>query len=460
MDKIKVTVLGSCVTREMFNETRMLSVFDVSLYAFKVCPISIFDEPLNIPEDLIYSSPIAKTQALNFNFNTNKTLVSEIEKVNADFIFIDIYSLVNDSFHIIKFKDKETLVQLDWFSSVFTKINSFLKKNNLFLSETPVTLENIDKNKIFNELKKFANYLNTLNKTIIVVWPKLTTKYFDYDYQIKQYLPQTQESYHKKQKILDEFTSHFIKNLNSPKILKWNDDFTSRLINSDYAKIFKNQTAEPHAVHLLQSNYEWLASSVLSMLNIDYKNFYNKPLDYISYRNESVKNEYEKLKSFRDNNIDNIHCHINAYTNYLLTLNHHIIVFSGKGDISKNLRFWKNKSLLGITNKFLRWNVKENDNYIALIDTKNNFVYEKISEDKLSYLYQIPNSQKTIYIESSNLLSKIEFFNKDYSYNKNGLNFFIINLNTSTVVDFGTCNIAKDQFMLVESNFFNNFKTK
>lgn len=330
MDKIKVTVLGSCVTREMFNETRMNSVFDVSLYAFKVCPFTCFENSLDIPKNLIDSSAIAQTQALNFDFNVNKTLVQAIKNVNSDYIFVDLYSLVNDGFHKIRFKDKETIVQMDWFGLVFAKVSSYLKKHGFEISEQPLSLDQIGKPRILEGLKEFAKFLNSLNKPVIVVWPKVCTKYFDQDYKIKDYPEDSKIRYNKKQLLLDELTSYLIYNLDTPKVLKWGD-FTARLILSDYTKILKHEKYEPNAVHLLQENYEWLASQTLSLLNIDYKLFYNKPFDYQTYKTETLKNEYEKLRSFRDGHIDGMYCHINAYTNYLLTLDHHIIAFCFKG---------------------------------------------------------------------------------------------------------------------------------
>lgn len=460
MNKIKVTILGSCVTREIFNETRMNSIFDISLYAFKVCPFAYFEDSLNIPKNLIDSAPIAQTQALNFDFNVNKTLVSAIKNANSDYIFIDLYSLVNDGFHKIHLNGKETVVQLDWFSLVFAKVSSYLKKHGFEISEQPLSLDQIGKPRILEGLKEFAKFLNSLNKTIVVVWPKTCTKYFDYDYKIKEYSEESKMRYGKKQILLDEFTSFFIKNLNSPKVLKW-DNFTARLVFSDYTKILNHQNYEPNAVHLLQENYEWLASKTLKLLKIDYKKYYNKPFDYHSYKTETIKNEYEKLRSFRDGHIDEIYCHINAYTNYLLTLDHHILVFSlnGGGKLS-SLRFWKNKSLLGIKTKNLSWAIKDNENFVALIDTKNQFIYENKSNDSCFYEFKIPNSQKNIQIQCSNKESEIKFDNKNYSSNNLGLNFFVLNLNTGAVVDFGYCDIENDQFMLVKSNFFNLFSTK
>lgn len=459
MDKIKVTILGSCVTREIFNEIRMNSVFDVSLYAFKVCPFSYFENSLDIPKNLIDSSAIAQTQALNFDFNVNKTLASAIKNANTDYVFIDLYSLVNDGFHKIHFKDKETIIQLDWFSLVFPKVKSYLKKHGFEISEQPISLDQIGKPRILEGLKDLAEFLNSLNKTIVVVWPKTCTNYFDYDYKIKEYPEESKIRYSKKQILLDEFTSYFVSALNSPKVLKW-DNFTARLVFSDYTKILKHEGYEPNAVHLLQENYELLASKTLKLLKIDYKKYYNKPFDYHSYKTETLKNEYEKLRSFRDGHIDEIYCHINAYTNYLLTLDHHVLVFSLNGNGYSNLRFWKNKSLLGIKSKNLSWAIKDKENYIALIDTKNQFIYENKSIDSCFYEYKIPNSQKRIQIQCSNKESEIVFDNKNYSSNNLGLKFFVLNLNTGAVVYFGNCDIEHDQFMLVKSNFFNLFSTK
>lgn len=135
------------------------------------------------------------------------------------------------------------------------------------------------------------------------------------------------------------------------------------------------------------------------------------------------------------------------------------MLFVSRGGVS-NLRFWKNKTLLGIRSKNLSWPVKDNENYISLIDTKNQFIYENKSNDSCFYEYKIPNSLKTVQLHCSNKNSKICFYNKEYALSNLGLNFFVLNLNTGAVVDFGTCDIEHDQFMLVKSNFFNLFSSE
>ncbi len=459
--KKSVSIIGTCVTRELFNDPRLKDAFSVDVYGFKVCPFSLFDNSLNLPSEMIFKSPIAESQAVNFDYNVNKTLVSKIEEKHSDYLFIDLFSIANDPIFEVEYEGSKTVMQLDWFSLVFEKLNKYLSGFGSSMDCTRLNVSSLD-SQIREGLSKLAEWGSSRFENIVVVWPRYSKRFFNESAVMKSYSPKIAEMYEQRQTIIDCYTEYLSSLLPSAKVLKWSSEYISRMVFTDFIKLNKGEVVEPNPVHLLTANYDDIVSSLLELLQLDYREFYDKPLDYASFKMESLKNEYERLRNFRDSSYNGVLCHINAYTNYLKTLRNHLIVISSKGDISKKLRFYRNKNVLGYDKKSLSWNAV-NENYIAVIDTKNGFVYEEHSPDAVSYVYDIPDSLKYVKvlsdaIKSEKPTSSIVFYGKECSKNRRGINIVVVDLISGQVVDSASCDITNDPFMLVDSDYLSVFK--
>lgn len=88
--KKTVSIIGTCVSKDIFNELRLSKIFNVEVYAFKTCPFAMFDEPLNYPKEYIFNSSIAESQAVNIDYNINKTAIKALENKKVN-IFLLIY---------------------------------------------------------------------------------------------------------------------------------------------------------------------------------------------------------------------------------------------------------------------------------------------------------------------------------------------------------------------------------
>ncbi len=458
--KKNVSIIGTCVTRELFNDPRLKDAFTVDVYGFKVCPFSLFDDPVNLPREQIFNSPVAESQAVNFDYNVNKTLISKIEEKKSDYLFVDLFSIANDPIFEIEYEGAKTVVQLDWFSLVFEKINKYLSGSGSAIKATRLSVDSLDV-QIRAGLDRLATWATSKFENIVIIWPKYSKRYLNESALIKEYSPQIAGMYEKRQTVIDLYTEYLSSALPSAKVLKWSDDYLSRMVFTDFIKLNKGETVEPNPVHLLTSNYDDIVSSLLDLLEMDYNDFYDKPLDYASFRMETLKNDYERLRYFRDSSYNGVLCHINAYTNFLKTLKHHLIVFSSKGDISKKLRFYRNKNVLGCGKKKLSWNAV-NENYVAVVDTKNNFVHEEHSPCGISFVYDIPDSLKHVKVVSDSIntekpTSSIVFYGQECSKNKRGLNILVVDLTDGKIIDKASCDISNDPFMLVDSEYLSAF---
>ena len=456
-NKKTVSIIGTCVSKEMFNELRLSKIFNVEVFAFKTCPFALFDEPLNYPTEYIFFFLLAESQAVNVDYNINKTAIKALENKKSEYFFIDLYPLANDSIFEVEYNNKKTYVQLDWFRRVFDTINNDNIKNNVNIKYNYIKIDQIDENIIINGLKKLADWASKNYKNIVIVWPVLAKSFLNKESKIQKYSSQKLNQINSMQKIIDKYTELLSKFIKSAKVLKWKNDYYARLVHFDYFNIKSGLTVEPNFVHLLTKNYEDIATNLLKLLNLGYKQWYDEDLDFETMKVEKLKNVVEELKGFRDNNIEEVYCHIISYTNYLNKLKHHLIVISGKGDIKKSLRFYRNKNTLSFGKNYLKWNVLSNESYIAVIDTKNNFIYENHSADKSMYEYKVPNLNKSVYIESSLDNSSIKYGDVEHSMNQKGINFFILDLDNNEIIDSSYCDISNDEYMLVHSKLFEKF---
>lgn len=452
MNKKHVSIIGSCVSREILNDPRLQDIFDIDLYAFRICPWSIFDKNLNLSKDIINKAANPEFLNRNLEYGLNKSLIKHLEDVKSDIVMVDLFTLI---FKILKvqYNNMSTYVQTDHIEKTSENLQKIFKTKNINLKFKIMDIEEISASKIETGLKKLANYLNENYENIVFVWPVLAKKYFGVDNNIHEYSENTINTINKKQEIVDKYSSMFINYLPKAQVIHEPIEGIARFISGDFSK---NPVGEPSPVHYIYKYKEAMATKLLEILNIDYKEFYTRDLSSNDLYNEMIKNKYEKLESFKTKSFNQIICNINAYTNFLKKLKHHVIVISARDEASKLLKYYFNRFSLGV-----KFNIKYRDSYIAVIDTKNNFVYEKSSNEAIEYLYKIPNSNDTIYVRSQGYnaksLSTIVYRNEEMSKNKRGLNFFVLDLYTNTIIDSATCDTNGDEFLLVDSNYFSGF---
>lgn len=53
VNKKHISIIGTCCSRELFNNTNLGDIFDVDVYGFHVCPFDLFGDSLNISTEII-----------------------------------------------------------------------------------------------------------------------------------------------------------------------------------------------------------------------------------------------------------------------------------------------------------------------------------------------------------------------------------------------------------------------
>lgn len=111
LNKKTVSVLGCCMSRNIFNAPQVKNIFDVKRFAFQVVPWSLFDEALHIPYakfEKIVNSPFEQRI---LDYNLNKSVISHFENEKTDYIAIDLIACSFVLYEIF-FDGKSTIVRM------------------------------------------------------------------------------------------------------------------------------------------------------------------------------------------------------------------------------------------------------------------------------------------------------------------------------------------------------------
>jgi len=455
MEKKKISIIGTCVTREVFNDPRLEEVFDIDMYAFKVCPFSLLDESLNIPYSEITKAPVPEFDHRNLDYDLNKNLMNKIKEKDSEYIAVDLYSLIVDPIFYVSYKNKNTYIQTARINENIIELKKILGNNFQYQK---VIIDELSQDMISNGLEKFAELLNSFAKKVIVFIPTMSKQFFSFDYQVLPYSENKLKQFEIIQEKINNYSKIFTKKLNKPTIIRWCDNYTAKNIYTDYSN-FYNKKFEPQTVHLTIDGYSDVATKILKSLKIDYRKYYTKGLEPFSYQFEQIGNRKSQLTYFQEKSFKDILCSLNAYTNYLLTLKHHLIVFSVQADCQAKIKYWRNRKKLG-----LNFSAVFRDSYIGIVNTKNGFRYENKSKNALTYDYKIPELNENVFVESHGFyatnFSSIKYKGKELSKGKRGFNIAVIDLDTGNVVDTANCDSCLDEFLLVESDFLSMFKSK
>ena len=123
---------------------------------------------------------------------------------------------------------------------------------------------------------------------------------------------------------------------------------------------------------------------------------------------------------------------LNEYFSNVKYFKNKIIVISAKDESSKKIRKFVAGENLG-----LKLNIGHNNSYVAVIDNKRNFIFEKADNKSQDCSYQVKNKYIDIIsagFDSGNK-SSIRIGDNEFSNNCRGLNFAIFHYKSLALVD-------------------------
>ena len=451
MEKKHISIIGSCVSREMFNSSMLVNIFDVDCYAFKVCAWDLFGESLNISKEAFDKIEMPSFFARMLWYGFNKTTISEIEKCNSEYLLIDLLN-INHSVNKLTLNGKSVYIQDDHnsFSFYEKQIRNVAEFSNI-VSEK-MTISEISKDVVLNGLKNLAEWAKEhFDETKIIInnfaisegYYSLDNKYIAYE---EQYLKDAGYD------ICEAWAYELKKLLPNAVFLNKVQGLISQ--HALYDGLNDNVAS---LVHFTNESYIKLGENLLKSVGIDYKDYFSHPLSPLGYECCMLKNSHiklnDELKTLKSQSLN-----LSNYIKKFETPDDFLFLFTSKDGVVFNSA--TQRALAPIIDV----NIPKANKFIAVVNKSKNFEEYKVSPNEPVIEYS--TDYETIKVSSTGWGSTsksevlITYANGEvqkHSFNKKGLNFLVLNANTLEVVDKGNCNTNTAE-LVVFSEYINNVK--
>lgn len=207
MEKKHISVIGSCVSRQLFNNILLDSIFTVDKYSYQICVWDLFGDKIKIDKEELLKYYSEEFTARMITYDFNKITLDEIASANSEYLIIDLYNIIAPICEF-KLKDKTVYTQFtyDRYSSLINNIDNFNNLKDLKYQKYP--FQKLDKSIVYKGLRKLAGWIKKhfdLNKVIIEI-PSFADKYFDLENQLFDYSEQKLINNNNQISIIKEFS--------------------------------------------------------------------------------------------------------------------------------------------------------------------------------------------------------------------------------------------------------------
>ena len=246
-EKKKILTIGSCVTTCMLSMLKFVSIFEERKALFDRLPWNFFDEPIVLDE--ADGEKVGKIK-----YYLRNLVEGEIE--GADYVLIDLYSLFKPTVKVT-YKGITKIIAAD--KVLCEELDSI---PNLFYEVITVQEEFI-----YESLERFSRLLKekyTVNQ-LIVIRPKLVCRYLNDNYEICYV---SQEEADRRKKLEDKlyaYTDFMLKQLGGALVCEIPTDVIG--------------DREDIMVHYLQSDYIRIEDKILSLMGINYKDYWKNEIN-------------------------------------------------------------------------------------------------------------------------------------------------------------------------------------
>lgn len=465
MEKKHISIIGTCVSRNLFNSTLLKNIFEIDQYICQVCEFALFDSGLNIKKEDIYKANIPEFTARCFNYELNKTAIDELKKKRSEYILIDLHNISYSIYEASIDNFKNFVYTQSTGHDLFNYLPYLNRVNNLKeLKVKEIKFVDFDEKIIKNGLIKLSEFLkeNYEEDKIIIHIPKRVKLYSDINGNIFSFDKANIEKDTLYDSIVFKYSNFLISLLPNCKVFYNTNNTVAKLIEgninnninmpqSDHFSDYDNFCAAKNLIKCIGINSNLNNDSIIEPINVELTNLSNNVL-----KNLIIINRYSEF-------IVNLNTYFDKISNY----NDFIFIFSVKDEASLYIKYFRNKTNLGISA-----NIGYRQSYIAVVDKSRNFIYEESSNNKLSYNYRVKCEMKDSSFNDVSILIKSAGFNcgniseininggDNLSLNKRGLNIIILNAKTLDIVDRVNCDTHNDRQLLIESDYLKNIKIK
>lgn len=466
MNKKHISIIGSCVSRQMFNDIILQNIFDIDKYIYQVCFWDLFGNKIDIDKNSLLSFYKEEFTTRMIICDLTKNVLAELETAKSEYLLIDLYNIIQN---ISEFKiDNKSIyaqVSYDRYSSFLNNYKSINDNKLNALEYSNYSYKKIDENIILSGLEKFANWVNSHYKgeNVVINIPSFSTKYISLNNEIISYSEKTINHGNSCLNIIKKYSYFLSSKIQNSKVLDLtNINSISQFNNFDNINISKI----PPQMHYTTSHYLKMSQELLKLLNLNINDFiifpdFFSPIDFECAR---FKNLYlTELKTKSKSVVYQSYLNLNEYISKIENIDDFLILISVKDEASLYLKNFKLKDKLK-----LKMDIGYRQSYIAVIDFHRNFIKEISSNELINFDYNIPSLNSSIIIRSggynsgniSSILLNTQTSKIELSENKRGLNFALLNTKTLKIIDTFRCDSNGDSSLQINSKYFLNQNIK
>ena len=435
--KKNISIIGSCISRDIFNDKRLVNSFEVKFYSFQTNIWDMFSDGLNVSSLCIGKIPIENFVRRMIDYDLNKdSAINDLVNAGSEYLLIDMFALFKPCLKITQNNKTVYLknVRTDYVKGQLEKLlnNAKIKLLNY---------EEIDEKLIYNGLKKLANFIKNHfdEEKIILHYPIFCEKYCDLENKIERYTNKDITTFMNRSNLINKFTDYLFSLL--PRAKKFIPKSFLKFPCAIYRET-DNILGLPNPVHLSNKDLLLSATELIKVINLNIK---ESPLiNLLSDEVLSLNNRIVKMKKVIDGTEKNIVTNLNYYVNNLLNLDKYIVLISVKNQAANKLN-----KFFARTKLYLDMNIKKSQSYVAIVNKKDNFIKEIVSNDKAELNYKCGNTNICLISDYKSNLTSILINDKEYTSNRRGLNFVIINAETFEVEDRFFCDTYIDDYLLI-----------
>lgn len=287
VEKVKLSVLGCCLSRNIFNAPNVIEVFDVKRFGFQIVPWSCFGQGLGIPYEMIQKVVSAPFEQRILDYNLNKTTLQHFEQEKVDYMVID---LVACSFvmYEINYDGKKIYTRMGHGDAALNKMKNmdFFKEKGF--SYRKLSYKDLDDSMVKKGLLQFVDWLkkNFSQEQIIICKSYFPQKYINSNLQVVEYSKKTLIKNNQDEKYINQLLDILINKLPKSKIYTYPSD----MVAEDYGY------SEGLPFHFTSMDYIRQGERILDLLKINYLDYYSRDIDPISYNVETWVKKYVDLR--------------------------------------------------------------------------------------------------------------------------------------------------------------------
>lgn len=432
-----ISILGSCVSRNLFNYKELSDKYNVAFYAFQTNTWNMFEEGLDVDDSIINAIQIENFLRRMFDLDVNKKIISELKRVHSDYLVIDLFTTGCNCLKLTKGK-KTVFINNNAIVDIYRYLKNHTQHN---IVAEMVSFTDIDDKFVLKGLEQLAQFIKqnySLEKVCIIV-PQYATKYLDAENRLKEFAGQDLDTIINRRKVVTKYSDFLYELLPGCKKLI-PQSISEYCVYLSYDKMGIN----PGPVHFPKYDERKIAQQLASVLEDE-----NCVVDELKL----VKEEYDALNNcqYKTINIlrkiqDSVITSLNHYVTRFIDLNRHIVVVSVKHEASTKLHKFYEKNKIELNMK-----IAKAQSYIGIVDKSSNFKYEEASDSSLVYTYN--KNGKILHVKSAGAycgnVSSIMIDGKEYSQNRRGLNFTVLDNTTFEVLQSFYCDTYDDDYVMI-----------